>query len=681
MQKLTLTLLALLTLACVREPEWVQINNNPETMEEMVVDPGFDFTTTQNRDFTVSAKDPKGIPMPHVPVYLLTDVPENGGVKLAMGQTDENGEWHFSGVLPASQDTVVVYTPYPGLPNAYKVTLLGNFTTMTLGGDPSTAEKHVKVYDGGITNVLESYGKTDNYSSRYRFLSTYNSSGVPNNRTPVRDYISQDLLDLVANSLPEAQQVPVNNPGYIAENVNADTRLQDSAEVFVTFVHEGAGYRNALGFYKYDLNNPPASSDDIDSLYIVFPNVSFNGSGGGLTSGDKVKLGNFPANTGIGWFLVPDGWTGSTVADVEETKFSNKNFNTYTTAPNRAHVALLKDVNRELLLLGMEDITRPGGDKDFNDAVFYVTANPFEAIIVENLAQARVATGNDDDEDGVINTNDAYPNDPTRAFNIYQPGTGAFGSIGFEDQWPYRGDYDMNDLVVDYNYQIVTNTANKAVELKCKFIVQAIGASFENGFGIMLNVPADAVQSVTGAQISGSTIQVASNGVESGQSKAVIMVFDNAQEVMGQQAGRYINTVTGGISATPDTIDMVITFTEPQAQADLGYSPYNPFIFTGRGRGYEVHLPDQLPTDLANQSLFGTGNDNSLATPNKYYKDKGNLPFAIHTPVQFAYPIEGQPIILGHLKFAAWAQSNGTTFTDWYTSKSGYRSTTKLYRQ
>ena len=86
--------------------------------------------------------------------------------------------------------------------------------------------------------------------------------------------------------------------------------LSQEADVWLTFVHEGAGYRNALAYYEYDINNPPTTVADIDTINIVFPNTSYPGSGGDLASGSKVRLGRFSAGTGIGWALVPNGWNG-----------------------------------------------------------------------------------------------------------------------------------------------------------------------------------------------------------------------------------------------------------------------------------------------------------------------------------------------------------------------------------
>ena len=44
-----------------------------------------------------------------------------------------------------------------------------------------------------------------------------------------------------------------------------------------------------------------------------------------------------------------------------------------------------------------------------------------------------------------------------------------------------------------------------------------------------------------------------------------------------------------------------------------------------------------------------------------------------------AYPAEKELIISAHLKFAAWAQSGGVQYLDWYKNLSGYRNAVKIY--
>jgi len=209
---------------------------------------------------------------------------------------------------------------------------------------------------------------------------------------------------MISNSLPESYPVPDYNPHYISSGYDTDIIIENQAEVWVTFVSEGAGYRNVLGFYTYDVNNPSQTAPTPEDITIIFPNVSALGSGGGLQIGDKVKLGDFAPGTGIGWVLLANAWSSgsSSVGNGLWKLYSNPDFNPESQENLRYHNVLLSDPENERIILGFEDIRRDYNscDNDFNDAVFYVTANPYEAIKTTNYADVdsasdAVTSGND----------------------------------------------------------------------------------------------------------------------------------------------------------------------------------------------------------------------------------------------------------------------------------------------
>jgi LruC domain-containing protein len=681
---LTLTLLC--SLAACLSIGGEEIPVAEKNIDNMLIPPGFDFQAVVEKEVAITILDNEDQPLQGVPVFLYADSASYARGLLISGQTDAEGRWSGSLQMESWRDGVIIHTPYIGLPFDRKVAfaLGADGIDVTLGGrNPTVFEEPENRIATDDDPSVRRVGQTDDFASRYVYLGTYNANGVPAYLEPQRDPITQDLLDLINNTLPEGSQVPIDNPQYIADGISADTRLLDSCAVWVTFVHEGAGYKNALGYYVYDLANPPASTDDIDSLYMLFPNASFAGSGGGMYSGDKVYLGNFPPGTGIGWFLVNDGWnaTSKTVKNVPDTKWSNPAFNTFTSAANRQHVALLADPEREILLLGMEDIARPGGDKDFNDAVFYVTSNPFEAIDTEDVPQTKPPTGNDQDDDGVIDNNDAYPNDPDKAFDSYTPALNTFGSMAFEDLWPHKGDYDMNDVVVDYNVHFITNVANEVSRLNIRLLVKALGGSLKNGLGIELNCDPAAVASVAGSQLNRGLVTIASNGTEAGQNKAVIIAFEDGHKYVGANSGVFVNTEIGSTYYEADTILLVIDFVNPVPRAQLGYAPFNPFIYINQIRGRELHLKDHPPTTLADLSYFGTEADASDPAAGQYYQTASGLPWAIQLPVVFDYPIERAPVPRAHIRFIDWVESAGNSFSNWYLKGSSNRSEPNIYKR
>lgn len=237
------------------------------------------------------------------------------------------------------------------------------------------------------------------FSQNYNFLGPYTSNGTPLYFV-ANDVITSETLTLVQNSLPENYPVPTYNPQYISSGYGTDIIIDSLADVWVTFISEGAGYKNVLGFYTYDLNNPPTTAPTASQITIVFPNVSAAGSGGSLVAGNKVKIGTFQAGTGIGWVLLANAWNGSTVTNGLWRLFSNPAFNPEADPALRQHNVLLNDPTNQRVILGFEDIRRDYAncDQDFNDAVFYVSSNPYEAIRSNNLADissaSRVSSGN-----------------------------------------------------------------------------------------------------------------------------------------------------------------------------------------------------------------------------------------------------------------------------------------------
>jgi LruC domain-containing protein len=288
-------------------------------------------------------------------------------------------------------------------------------------------------------------------------------------------------------------------------------------------------------------------------------------------------------------------------------------------------------------------------------------------------------TTSDTDNDGVADIDDDYPNDPDKAYNNYTPSANTFNTLAYEDLWPSQGDYDFNDLVLDYRFNEITNANNNVVEIEAALKVRAVGGSLDNGFAIQFDnlTPSD-ITSVTGQEITGSLFSIAANGTENGQAKAVVPVFDTPENVIHRVGGSMFNTVPTNGRGSSDLINIVITLNTPQTS--VGTAPYNPFLIKNQVRGVEIHLADKQPSSLVDMSLLGTNQDDTNPGVGKYYKTKNNLPWALDIDTTFEYPIEGTDIINAYLNFLDWAQSNGNSFTDWYTNKeNGYRNNSKIY--
>ncbi len=194
---------------------------------------------------------------------------------------------------------------------------------------------------------------------------------VPDNITYLKP--CTDLADSLRIHLPESENILVSNAEFFSDTIQKNIVLTKESEVYVTFIDEGASFRNSLCWYSYNNLQPPLGTNDI-SGNVVFPNISKTGEGGQLEPGYTIQLGTgkFPAGTVIGFFLVINGWEDGIINYDNTTFYTNYNLNI---SNNQQHV-LFKDSYFEYILLGFEDmIFDENSDKDYNDIVFSVSDN------------------------------------------------------------------------------------------------------------------------------------------------------------------------------------------------------------------------------------------------------------------------------------------------------------------
>ncbi len=288
----------------------------------------------------------------------------------------------------------------------------------------------------------------------------------------------------------------------------------------------------------------------------------------------------------------------------------------------------------------------------------------------------------DTDGDGCCDDVDDYPNDATKCNTTYEPGKDQYLSVAYEDRWPHVGDYDFNDMVIDRSSVYGMTSSNLVVDVEHELVVRASGATFHNGFGIQMPALALAdIASVTGAVNPNNYTATEVNGLESGQTKPVIVVWEDWNDVIiSNPSGIYFNTRPADPVGTPDTVRLGIVLTSAKPYADLDFDP---FLMADSQRGSEIHLPWFRPTDLADTTLFNTLFDASdvLNVGNgNHYVDVNNRPWAIQTASgKFDYPKEFSNILASYNHFATWALSNGTTNNDWYYDLPGYRNAFNIY--
>lgn len=611
------------------------------SMAELKIPADFDFETTKTilltiNDASNTSYDVYSITTSDEPEVIYTDTDtligiDNSNQRLASGITI-NGSWQVKLTVPAHQDHLYIKRKKSGAFSGEVIDANEGSIEYSYSGNLKSVTEITKdvIYAVNASGQAFSFDIETGVSTLLTTFSTgayANAIDKANNRMYVA--LRKSPFKLLSIDLATGAQTFIGNL-----NKQYDRMVYDKLSGMIYL-----GKKNRL--YSYD----PFSAQYITEYKLTGPDAKLSGGDVSLgpdgtfyftSSQQKVLykgeiVGNKIHTTRITSSL-PTTTTSSTMGSDGYIYYATN------TTPSKVYKVDSQNGNAQLLY-----------------TLSNYKANDFGILLKDEEQQI-----DDTDGDGVPDTEDAYPNDPTLAFNLWAPGENQWGTLAFEDLWPGTGDYDFNDMVVNYKFQQITNSENKVVAIKGYFTNVHEGASLVNGFGFELPISSNMVSNVSGNNITDNMVNISGNGTESGQDKAVIIVYDN-----------------GDLNLNA-ALTVTVNFTQPITQLVLGNAPYNPFIIKDQNRDVEIHLPDHAPTTLANTSLFNTFHDSSDPAQGRYYKTHTNLMWAINIPIEFVWPKEKVEILNGYLKFREWAESGGSSYPDWYVDKVGYRDESNL---
>jgi len=402
------------------------------------------------------------------------------------------------------------------------------------------------------------------------------------------------------------------------------------------------------------MNTDRSKVNRTDVIAVPFAHLQNAHPASRLNHGDYIQLyyydeskgewvTKFPANTTIGFGIHSNSYV---IADKRLNKWWQWiNFSLNTLNEKGDHYSSMCNagtLNDPFICFGFEDVANINswGDKDYNDVMFHMLVNPSSAIgeVPEPLPDPE-----DDDK---------------------EVGAERYGILAFEDLWPSKGDYDLNDVVVRYDSK-ATLTFNGEdqqtylTKLEDTFSLLHSGASFNNKFGIKIDADPNLVESIT---INGEAYTKVPD-TYNGNKTATGFILDICDDIHSVIKPYLVNE--------PYDYNIVITFKKGITEAEFEKigAPYNPFITTPKG-GTEVHLPCFYPTSRVNMDYFGTNDDCSNPDSDIYYvSGKSNrYPFALHLSgvTNFVIPEEGHYIDETYPKFNAWVESGCKDHTDWY---------------
>ncbi|EMN11072.1 LruC domain-containing protein [Leptospira interrogans] len=258
------------------------------------------------------------------------------------------------------------------------------------------------------------------------------------------------------------------------------------------------------------------------------------------------------------------------------------------------------------------------------------------------------AVPTDTDKDGVPDTLDTYPQDPTRSSLIRIPAEGV-STVAYEDLYPSAGDADLNDYVLHIHNEEDLNAAGDVIRLRGTYQHVARGAGYKHTFFLKLPVAVGATFSRKVVREDGKIVtDLTTKTVSSSDLNLGIQIHEESNKTTSNP-----NVNPGGVYKPGYIATIEIVFNSPVKKTALGSYPYDIFIKV-INTGKEIHFP----------GLYKNANGTDK------YLDSNNFPWAILVPGAWKYPYEGLDIRkdtqTGYKEFNLWVASNGTSYKDWY---------------
>jgi hypothetical protein len=286
-----------------------------------------------------------------------------------------------AGSLPRPVEYEDADTPLNYVTNG--VSLNNNLVLVANGGSGIHIAEH---YDSGeietIGKFMFEYGSSANFveaSDNKIFVATGKGGLKILEIVPVEPTETcETLWDRIVELFPETKSIHnATHPSHDLSNMSLPGTIEitEDAPVYITFIHNGAGWHNSFGYYSYHKDNPPANVEELlalDAREIVYPYVNESANGQKRVMGERIRLGGekvFEEGTIIGFYIVAQGWDRVLKKMVEgiHTVYTNPLFNQ---GGKRKHVLFLEESCLDIVL-GFEDML--DGDEDFNDIILIVS--------------------------------------------------------------------------------------------------------------------------------------------------------------------------------------------------------------------------------------------------------------------------------------------------------------------
>jgi len=352
----------------------------------------------------------------------------------------------------------------------------------------------------------------------------------------------------------------------------------------------------------------------------------------------------------IYYTLIGDGGSGR-ITSSTDSDINGSSFDATLTIPVSMDLSRASSIRLEVRLLLTN---RNLGDPED----FYDYSNGFEDVAIVTASDARyldqLAPGRD--EAPLVIVTDAA--DQQAGGRVYYPAQDQFYVSAFEDQFPNRGDYDFNDLVVGYRVYTELDSAGRIVGIGGEGYLIARGGGFDHDWHLRIGLPSYASGSGTLTLFEPGQLEPAA-----GFPRAVtfngaldLTPFEHTRQLWADGSETFVNTLRDQSLIRGYRFTFEVTLNGSLMSAEMPAPPYDPYLYV-YNTGYEIHLGGRSAV---------LGYSKNTRDGLNAFSDPAGFPFALILPEDWLIPIEFIDLGEAYPQLLDFVTSSGTTSVDWF---------------
>lgn len=221
---------------------------------------------------------------------------------------------------------------------------------------------------------------------------------------------------------------------------------------------------------------------------------------------------------------------------------------------------------------------------------------------------------------------------------IQKPGAGSYNIVAYEDLFPTTGDYDFNDAVVAYRYELGVNSSGLVERIDGVAYLIARGSTYTHDWTLDIALPAGASANSdsTCSTVNATNTPLAGCVISVGSSRLRWTAFsDTATAFPGPGGATPVNTPAASSPLQGPKATFSLSFTTPLQVSDFALD--DPWLYV-RNTTRSIHLSD---------------------------RDSRGYPFAMMMPSTWKIPVEYTDMGLAYPALSTFISSGGTQAKNW----------------